>query len=283
MTAYKLIKYETVLERLEPIDHRSNTVYPVPRGGMCAAALLKNASVTTDISVANVVLDDIYDSGATAKRVMEKAAPNAIFHALFDKRDPQWAGQWLVMPWESALKEHGPEDAVIRLLEGVGEDPNRDGLKDTPRRVVKAWREMTVGYAQDPTKILSTLFEESTDQLILVKDIPFSSLCEHHVLPFTGRATVGYLPTSKVVGLSKIPRLVHAYARRLQVQERMTNQIAEAMLEILQPKFVGVIVTGHHTCMSLRGVGVSGNMVTSAMLGELRDELKAEFLQLASP
>jgi GTP cyclohydrolase I len=173
-------------------------------------------------------------------------------------------------------------EAVTSLLRLIGEDPTRDGLVDTPKRVVRALMEMTSGYTLDPADVLTTTFDVGCDELVIVRDIEFSSLCEHHLLPFTGTATVGYLPGDFVVGLSKIARLVHVYARRLQVQERMTNEIAQALMAHAEPRGVAVVVEATHCCMATRGVRSSGRMVTSALVGELRTnpELRAEFLTL---
>lgn len=172
------------------------------------------------------------------------------------------------------------EDAVVTLLRWIGEDPSRDGLRDTPARVAKAWREMTSGYDDDPAEILARTFDESSDELIVLRNIAFHSTCEHHLLPFHGTATVGYLP-GKVVGISKLARLVECFARRLQIQERMTRQVAEAIEEHLGARGVGVIVRAHHLCMGCRGVRQPDTeMVTSAMLGTLRSDAKSrsEFL-----
>ena len=175
------------------------------------------------------------------------------------------------------------QEAVVRLLEWIGEDVTREGLLDTPRRVANAFREMTSGLHVDPVSVLGTVFNETSDQMVVVRGIRFSSLCEHHLLPFTGTATVGYIPKGRVIGLSKIPRLVDVFAKRPQVQERMTNQIAEALMENLQPNGVGVIVKAHHSCMGCRGVRQpDAEMVTSCLLGCLRADgsSRLELLEL---
>jgi GTP cyclohydrolase I len=175
------------------------------------------------------------------------------------------------------------EEAVASLLRMVGEDPERDGLIETPRRVVQALREMTAGYGEDPAEILSKTFEEPSDELIVLRGIEFHSTCEHHLLPFYGTASVGYLP-GKVVGISKLARLVHCFARRLQIQERLTRQIAESVAEHLDARGAAVIVRAYHLCMGCRGVKLPGTeMVTSAMLGTLREDAvtRGEFLRLA--
>lgn len=176
------------------------------------------------------------------------------------------------------------ESHVIGLLDLLGEDVDRDGLRDTPARVARAWRELTEGYKQDPAAILDTTFEMGKyDQMVVVRDIEFWSLCEHHLLPFHGRACVGYLPDERVVGLSKLGRLVQCFARRLQVQERMTQEIADAVAKHLAPLGVGVVVQASHTCMAMRGIRLGADMLTSALLGKFRDDatMRAEFLTLA--
>jgi GTP cyclohydrolase I len=179
----------------------------------------------------------------------------------------------------SALEAQRAVEVLLRL---VGEDPQRDGLCDTPERVVKALLEMTAGYDESPADILAKTFAEHSDELIVLRGIDFHSICEHHLLPFMGVAHVGYLP-GKVVGISKLARLVHCFAKRLQIQERMTQQIARAVETHLEAQGVGVIVTAHHLCMGCRGVKLPATqLVTSAMLGTLRNsaETRSEFLRL---
>jgi len=175
-------------------------------------------------------------------------------------------------------------DCVRDILSGVGEDPTREGLQKTPERVEKALRFLTRGYDQDPEQILNqALFTVSYDEMVVVKDIDVYSLCEHHLLPFHGKAHVAYLPNGKVVGLSKIPRLVDIYARRLQVQERLTVEIAEAIEKAVHPRGVGVIIEAVHFCMMMRGVEKqNSSAVTSCMLGAFREQqqTREEFLAL---
>ena len=173
-----------------------------------------------------------------------------------------------------------------RLLTSLGEDPDRPGLVETPARVSKAWKHWTSGYDQDPMTLLKA-FEDGAEQyneLIVVRGIPVYSHCEHHLAPFFGKATIGYLPNGKIVGLSKLTRLVDCFAKRLQVQERMTIQIANALMEVLEPKAVGVVIKCRHLCMESRGIRTPGEeTITSAMLGELQPNLglRTEFLALA--
>ena len=181
--------------------------------------------------------------------------------------------------------ERAEAEAAIRtLLRWAGEDPTREGLLDTPRRVVDAYRDWFSGYTEDPAEYLRRTFEEVAgyDELIVLRDIEFESHCEHHMAPISGRAHVGYLPTSKVVGISKLARVVEGFARRFQVQEKLTAQIAHCIEDVLKPRGVGVIIEAAHQCMTTRGVHKTGvSMVTSQMLGEFRDDARtrAEFLQ----
>jgi GTP cyclohydrolase I len=176
------------------------------------------------------------------------------------------------------------EAACDRILRGLGEDPGRDGLRKTPERVAKSLRYLTNGYRQDVNKVLNgALFSVAYDEMVIVRDIEVFSLCEHHLLPFFGRCHVAYLPRRRVIGLSKIPRLVDVFARRLQVQERLTTQIAETIMHKVRPQGVGVIIEARHLCMIMRGVEKQNSVaVTSAMLGVFRDnaQTRQEFLNL---
>lgn len=174
------------------------------------------------------------------------------------------------------------EQAVRLLLRHIGHIEH-EGTVDTPARVVKALVELTGGYALDPAVLLATTFDVEYDQVVISRTIPFTSLCEHHLLPFVGTCTIGYLPGARVVGLSKLARLVDLYARRMQIQERMTQQIATAIQEHLNPQGVGVLVKARHSCQQARGIRKDGEMVTSALLGEFRTDatIRAEFMALA--
>ena len=177
------------------------------------------------------------------------------------------------------------EDAVRTLISWAGDDPKREGLIETPKRVVKSYEEFYAGYGQDPAEILSKVFEEieGYDEIVLVKDILLESHCEHHMVPILGKAHVAYLPDKRVVGLSKLARVVDLYAKRLQTQETMTAQIADTINEVLKPKGVAVVIDAEHQCMSSRGVSKKGtSTVTSRMLGAFRDSQKSrmEFMNL---
>lgn len=271
---------------------RANLVYGIPRGGLPVAGFTGltmicppcHETLTPDYLASMygteelLVVDDLADSGKTLAPFV---AAGFRTDALFRKphTPPHIAPNaeevtgWVKFPWEN---EAGPEDAVVRLLEWVGEDPNREGLADTPARVVKAFREMTSGLSVCPSSVLGTVFNETSDNMVVVKGIRFSSLCEHHLLPFIGTAAVGYVPDGRVIGLSKIPRLVEVFARRPQVQERMTNQIAQALMTHLAPRGVGVVVRAHHSCMGCRGVRQpDAEMVTSCILGCMKKDAAA--------
>ena len=178
----------------------------------------------------------------------------------------------------------GIEPLIAGLLKEIGDDPGRDGLERTPERVAKAMRFFTQGYEQEPFEILNdALFDVTYDEMVIVKDIDFYSLCEHHLLPFFGRAHVAYIPNGKVVGLSKIPRVVEMFPRRLQVQERLTTQIAETLEQVLQPKGVAVVIESIHLCMMMRGVqSQNASAITSSIRGEFEQDSKtrSEFMNL---
>ena len=194
----------------------------------------------------------------------------------------------MTMP-KTTLQEQNEADAVLEkayleIIESIGEDPDRDGLKRTPERTAKAIRFLTRGYQEDPADLLrAALFEVDYDEMVIVKDIEMFSLCEHHMLPFFGKVHVAYLPKGRVIGLSKIPRLVDVFARRLQVQERLTKQIADAIQDAIDPIGVGVVIEARHLCMMMRGVEKQHSAtVTSSMLGAFRNEheTREEFLSL---
>ncbi|MGN6706605.1 MAG: GTP cyclohydrolase I FolE [Rhodanobacter sp.] len=182
------------------------------------------------------------------------------------------------------VSQQQAEDAVRTLLRWAGDDPTREGLLDTPKRVTKAYRDWFSGYESDPAEFLRRTFEEVAgyDQMVVLRDIQFESHCEHHLAPIIGRAHVGYMPTNRVVGISKLARVVDGFARRLQVQEKLTAQIAQCIQETLQPSGVAVVIDASHQCMTTRGVHKRGvSMVTSQMLGSFRDDVRTrnEFLQ----
>ena len=188
---------------------------------------------------------------------------------------------------EDIIKEDlALEDLIRDILKEIGEDPSREGLLKTPRRVAKAYEYLTSGYRQDIKEVLNgAVYEEKYNEMVIVKDIDFFSLCEHHLLPFYGKCHVAYIPNGKILGLSKVPRIVEVFSRRLQVQERLTQQIADTLYECLNPTGVAVVIEARHLCMMMRGVEKQNSVATtSAMLGVFRDDEKTrgEFLRLIS-
>jgi len=264
-------------------------VYGVPTGGIFVAQELARQSAKLAWSPhirpgVTWVVDDLVDSGKTLKPFADDHPVDALF------RKPQSperlaphateVADWIQFPWEH---EASPTDAVVRLLQWVGEDPNRPGILETPARVTKALKEMCSGYEQDPKQILSKQFEADHDEMVVIADITFESLCEHHILPFVGTCAIGYIPKGSVVGASKLPRLVRCFAKRLQIQERLTTQIAKAIEANVPCGGVGVVMSAQHMCMMVRGVEQKkSKMQTSCLLGSMRvPEVRSEFLRLA--
>lgn len=271
---YRHFTWGEIYQRLQKAP--AGKLYGIPRGGQIVAGLTGRA--VDRAADADAIVDDILDSGRTAaKWAREYGKP---LWMLVDKQ-AEGIKEWVTFPWD-ADPLADPQENVVRLLEFLGEDPRRDGLLDTPRRVVKSLQDLTAGYRQDPQDILARVFDVDHDELITLDHIEFTSLCEHHMLPFMGHAHVGYIPRvgRGIVGISKLARLVDCFARRLQVQERMTRQIADAIQKRLDPVGVAVVVEARHLCVCARGVGKQNSVMrTSAMLGALRDNsaARAEF------
>lgn len=261
--------------------------YAVPRGGVPAAYAIGQhipLTLVDNPDDAALIVDDIIDSGDTQKRWKERY-PFVPFIALVDKRETDYHGQYIVFPWEESA-EGSFADNVTRLLQYVGEDPKRGGLLETPKRVAKAWKEWCSGYEQDVGAVLKVFEDggESYDQMVTVANIPIYSKCEHHLADIFGTATISYIPDGRIVGLSKLSRVADIFARRLQVQERLTCQIADALVEHLKPKGVGVVIKARHMCMESRGICQQGHhTVTTALRGAMLAEpaTRAEFLNLA--
>ena len=286
----KQLGYKIRVGEADLLDQRTLKIFGIPRGGVPVAMALTpllNAVLVDSPERADIIVDDILDSGETRNRYRDRF-PEKSFYVLVDKGDPLWADQWVVFPWEVTDRgvDVSADDIVIRLLEYIGEDPSREGLQETPRRVLKAWKEWAQGYGMDPADILKTFkdgAENCGDEFVIVRSIPIVSKCEHHLADITGIAHVGYIPDGRIVGLSKLARLTDLYARRLQVQERLTNQIADALDAHLKPKGVGVVIHASHARMSTRGVKVHGSITTtSAMRGACltKPEARTEFLTL---
>ena len=268
-------------------------VFGVPRGGIPVAYMLTSMypsyfTLVETPEEAEVFVDDIIDSGSTMQRYCDEH-PGKPFFALIDKtnENEQYVNDWVVFPWEVTDKgdDELATDIVVRLLQYVGEDATREGLVETPKRVLKAWKHWTSGYGADIGAMLKTFTDgaEQADEMV-VRVVPFYSHCEHHMAAIIGHAVVAYIPDGKIVGLSKIDRVVDAFARRLQVQERLTTQIAEAIWEHLEPKGVGVWINARHLCIESRGVqNAESSTDTLALRGVFKENLstRAEFLAVA--
>jgi GTP cyclohydrolase I len=264
--------------------------YPIPRGGVAAAYAVYNSScpfaIVNTPEEADFFIDDIIDSGETMRRYCDEY-PGKMFFALIDKLNGEYANEWVVFPWEvtSEGTDESATDIVTRLLQFVGEDATRGGLLETPHRVLKAWKHWCGGYDLDAKSVLKTFEDgaENCDEMV-VRVVPFYSHCEHHMAAIIGHAVVAYVPNSKIVGLSNIDRVVDMFARRLQVQERLTNQIAEAIMENLEPKGVGVWVNARHLCIESRGVRNQNSVTdTLALRGVFKEDARtrAEFIAVA--
>lgn len=265
--------------------------YPVPRGGIYAALLIQRQmevlcpdlkiELVENHELADLIIDDLVDSGKTRKRILDAAGQKPFF-TLYDKIK-FGVKAWYVFPWERMKNETGPEDAVTRLIEYIGDDPTREGLAETPARVVRSYSELFAGYKQNPADVMKFFEDTNCDEMVIVQPIKFYSTCEHHLLPVIGTAAVGYIPHGRVIGLSKLARVVDIFARRLQIQERLCNQITECIEEYLQPLGVGCVLKAQHLCMSARGVNKQDSeMITSSLRGAMRTDPKArdEFLSL---
>jgi len=265
-------------------------IYGIPRGGIPVAYhLLKyfpHAEIANNLDDADIFVDDIIDSGATRRKYLKLR--NIPFFALIHDLNKK-PNTWYVFPWEQN-NAGSAGDIPLRILQYIGENPERDGLKDTPKRVLKAWDFLFQGYKADPKKILAKSFEneENYDQMVVLKNIEFYSTCEHHLLPFFGKAHIAYIPKppaegGKVVGISKLARLVDCYAQRLQIQERLTQQISCAIHEEISALGVAVFIEAQHFCMISRGVQKQNSiMVTSSVKGVLEKEAaRMEFLLLS--
>lgn len=256
--------------------------YGVPRGGVPIALMLGsklNVPITDKITKDTLIVDDLSDSGMTLRQYKDN--DTAVAYVKAHAPEPTYWGvqtpsdEWLTFPYEET--ESDIESNVIRILEYIGEDPTREGLLETPKRYIKFLKQFT-----EKEEFNFTVFEaEGYDEMIVQKDIPFFSLCEHHIAPFFGTATVAYIPTDKIVGLSKLARTVHHYARQLQNQERITNQIAERLIEELKPAGVAVTLSARHFCMEMRGVKTHDvHTITTKVTGAFKDkpETRAEYM-----
>lgn len=271
-------------------------MFPVPNGGIPAAQAVQNVMIrkyptyelelTDSLVEADLIIDDIVDTGRTKGRILSTVSATGAFKPFYSliTKDLDAKGKWVSFPWERMQNKSGPEDNITRLLQYIGEDPKREGLLDTPKRVVKAFNELYSGYKQDPTKLLTTFGHDGYDEMVVLKDVEFVSSCEHHMLPFIGKATIAYLPDGKVIGISKLARMFEIYCRRLQIQERLCQQVTSALDTHLKPKGSACLISAQHMCMVCRGVKKQNSiMITSSLTGLFKEDAKArsEFLDLA--
>lgn len=259
-------------------------IYGIPRGGMNAA----QAVIERQIGVclvenpedADVFVDDIIDSGKTRDEWNRKY-PWTPFFGLIERTEDN-KDVWYVFPWETT-EQNGPEDNIRRLLEYIGEDPNREGLLETPKRILKSYDRLFGGYKKKPEDLMKVFEDGACNEMVILKNIKFYSTCEHHMLPFHGVAHVAYIPNGKVIGVSKLARLVDMYARRMQIQERIGTQVVEALMKHLDAKGAACIIEAQHMCMTARGVeNQTSILTTSALRGAFLDNIQTrmEFLQM---
>ena len=265
---------------LNQLNNKKKKIYGIPRGGQVVAGMLgfcnEKIEVVNAPELADIIVDDLYDSGKTYRHWKQMYADKD-YYFLFDKRDRKYMNHWLIFPWEHTGKKE-VEDNVVRLLQYFGQDANREGLKDTPKRYIKFWNEFLSPPIFSPT----TFSAEGYDQMIIQTNIPFYSVCEHHLAPFFGQGYIAYLPDKKIIGLSKLARTLEKYSRQLQNQERITNQVVDYLMEVLEPKGVGCVLKAQHLCMEMRGVKKHNTYTTtSALRGDfLKKPIKDEFFKL---
>ena len=296
MTAKLILSWEDIQIRArvvaQSIQAKYNpstklNIYPIPRGGIPAAQMVMTEMLRTaypvglslveDPSTADIYIDDLIDSGATENKYNDRP-----FYCLLDKRVE--GSDWVEFPWERISNESGPEDNVRRLIEYLGDDPNREGLLETPGRVVRSYGELFSGYDKKPEDVIKTFADGSCDEMVIARNIEFVSTCEHHMLPFFGRAHIAYIPNGRVIGISKLVRLLEIFSRRLQIQERLCQQVTTALDEHLKPKGSACILEAKHLCMVSRGVEKQhSEMITTSLTGVFRDsdnDARREFLSM---
>lgn len=259
-------------------------IYPIPNGGIPAALAVLNClsshwELTEDPAQARIILDDLVDSGATKEKFEREYGVPVI--VLLDKKKEEIT-DWVSFPWERMQKQDGPQDNVRRILQYIGENQNREGLKETPDRVVRSYDHIYGGYKQNVEDVLKVFEDGACDEMVILKNIEMYSNCEHHMQPFFGKAHVAYIPKGKVIGVSKLARIVDIFSRRLQIQERLTQEITKALDDHLQPMGSACVIEARHLCMCARGVQKQhSTMVTSSLTGVFREgPVRQEFLSM---
>ena len=245
-------------------------LYGIPRGGVFAAlavmAYVKGGAVLVEKPGDDCVfIDDVLDTRRTRNEY--SGLP---FFALVDKfdEDNHLQGKWISFPWERMTHDEGPVENVRRLIEYIGEDPEREGLKETPERVIRSYEKLFGGYKEKPGDVIKVFEDDTCDEIVLIRDVEFYSTCEHHMLPFFGKAHIAYIPKGRVIGVSKLVRILEVYARRLQIQERLCQQVTEVIDNMIQPSGAACVLEAQHFCMTARGVEKQGSiMVTASLTG----------------
>jgi len=269
---------------IDKSNKRYTNVFGIPKNGryIISKLLLPIIDSEEEITRDTLIVDDLIDSGTTLSRFPDNDKAVLIVKNNKEKEVNYFVeklNDWIQFPWE---KENETEDLIIRQLEYIGENPNREGLKETPKRVIKSWNELFSGYKTDLKSIFKTFEDGACNEMVILKNIQFYSTCEHHLLPFFGKISIGYVPDKKVIGVSKLARLVEIFSRRLQIQEKLVGQIADALNDNLLPKGVMVIGEAQHFCMTARGIQKQDSlMITSAIRGAFeKSEVRNEFLTL---
>lgn len=260
------------------------SLYPVPRGGIPIAVALSeklNLPLTIEPCRKTLIVDDLVDSGSTRSKFpdndfaclhIKKNTPQNLYPNYFVDEKDCWIEYW----WEAMSDEKPAEDAVKRLIQFVGEDLNREGLKETPKRVINSWQYLFSGYKQKVDNIFKTFGNDGYNQIVLLKNIEIYSICEHHLLPFFGKAHIAYIPKSRVVGISKLARIADMYSKRMQIQERLGEQITNIIMEKLDPLGAACIIEAEHLCMRMRGVKKQNSlMITSSLKGVFLEDILA--------
>lgn len=280
--------------KIKKTGRKYKYIYPIPKNGLYVAEYLSNylnITLCLDLNVAVeedydkiLFVDDLIDSGRTLNKFPRRFDRAVLFVKNNNEDSVNYyvkkINKWIVFPWE---KENDIEDTIIRQLEYIGEDPTREGLLATPKRVVDSWKELYSGYRIDKNNIFTVFEDGACDEMVILKDCEFYSTCEHHLLPFYGKINIGYIPNGKVIGISKLARLVEVFSRRLQIQEKMTAQIADEIIGKLEATGVMVTCEAQHFCMTSRGIKKqSSKMITSAIRGVFKDDsiVRQEFLNL---
>jgi len=284
----------TIAKSLASSEYTS--IYPVPRGGMCfGVALSKEMNLPIvlkdKISEKTLVVDDIIDRGTTRNYFPKNdffSLHKSINTGFIKSKRTRWlyeVDEWVHYFWEGEEEYRSIQDSVIRQLQYIGEDINREGLQETPKRVVNSWKELYSGYNRDPKKEIKIFGSEGYDAIILLKDIELYSMCEHHMSPFIGKAHIAYIPKEKIVGISKLARILEIFARRLQIQERIGNQVTEFLMNELDPLGAACIIEAQHLCMQMRGIQKQNSkMVTSSLKGIFLEnqDTREELMKLLS-